>query len=181
VHRDIKPQNIMLCDIRGERDMVKVLDFGLVKQTSGEQTRDLTSTLRILGTPLYMSPERIRHPGDADARADIYALGAVGYFLLTGKRLFETETEHDLIYHVLHTAAPLASESSPFTVPVELDALIGRCLEKDPDRRPQSMAEVASALDAVLVYQPWTRNQISAWWEKNWIAEGHPERRFTVR
>ncbi|MBZ0126725.1 MAG: serine/threonine protein kinase [Rhodocyclaceae bacterium] len=181
VHRDIKPQNIMLCDIRGERDVVKVLDFGLVKQMSGEQTRDLTSTLRILGTPLYMSPERIRHPGDADARADIYALGAVGYYLLTGKRLFETETEHDLIYQVLHTVPPLASERSPFTVPVELDALIGRCLEKDPDRRPQSMAEVASALDAVLVYQPWTRQQISAWWEKNWIAEDHPERRFAVR
>lgn len=180
VHRDIKPQNIMLCDIRGERDMVKVLDFGLVKQTSGEQTRDLTSTLRILGTPLYMSPERIRHPGDADARADIYALGAVGYYLLTGKRLFETETEHDLIYQVLHTVPPLASERSPFTVPVELDALIGRCLEKDPDRRPQSMAEVASALDAVLVYQPWTRQQIEAWWRQNWVAEDSPERRFTV-
>jgi serine/threonine-protein kinase len=181
VHRDIKPQNVMLCDIRGERDVVKVLDFGLVKQTSGEQTRDLTSTLRILGTPLYMSPERIRHPGDADARADIYALGAVGYHLLTGKRLFDTETEHDLIYQVLHTVPPLASERSPFTVPVELDALIGRCLEKDPDRRPQSMAEVASALDAVLVYQPWTRGQIEAWWKQNWVAEDSPERRFTVR
>jgi serine/threonine-protein kinase len=181
VHRDIKPQNIMLCDLRGERDVVKVLDFGLVKQTSGEQTRDLTSTLRILGTPLYMSPERIRHPGDADARADIYALGAVGYHLLTGKRLFETETEHDLIYQVLHTVPPLASERSPFTVPVELDALIGRCLEKDPDRRPQSMAEVASALDAVLVYQPWTRSQIEAWWKQNWVAEDSPERRFTTR
>jgi serine/threonine-protein kinase len=181
VHRDIKPQNIMLCDLRGERDVVKVLDFGLVKQMSGEQTRDLTSTLRILGTPLYMSPERIRHPGDADARADIYALGAVGYYLLTGKRLFETETEHDLIYQVLHTVPPLASERSPFAIPVEFDALIGRCLEKDPDRRPQSMAEVASALDAVLVYQPWTRGQIEAWWKQNWVAEDSPERRFTVR
>ena len=181
VHRDIKPQNIMLCDIHGERDVVKVLDFGLVKQTSGEATRDLTSTLRILGTPLYMSPERIRHPGDADARADIYALGAVGFFLLTGRRLFETETEHDLIYQVLHTVPPLASERSSFSVPVEFDALIGRCLEKDPDRRPQSMAEVTSALDAVLVYQPWTRSQIDAWWKQHWVAEDSPERRFTAR
>jgi len=179
VHRDIKPQNIMLCEIHGERDVVKVLDFGLVKQISGEHTRDLTGTMRILGTPLYMSPERIRHPGDADARSDIYALGAVGFWLLTGKRVFETETEHDLIYQVLHTVPPLASEVSHFTVPVELDALIGRCLEKDPDRRPQSMAEVASALDAVLVYQPWTRAQIDAWWEKHWVPEGHPERRLT--
>ncbi|MBM3392137.1 MAG: hypothetical protein FJY34_09230 [Betaproteobacteria bacterium] len=180
VHRDIKPQNIMLCDIHGERDVVKVLDFGLVKQMSDEQTRDLTSTLRILGTPLYMSPERIRHPGDADARADIYSLGAVGYFLLTGKRLFETETEHDLLYQAMHVVPPLASESAPHPLPVELDALIARCVEKDPDKRPQSMAEVASALDAVLVYQPWTRPQINAWWEKHWVPEGHPERRFSA-
>jgi len=180
VHRDIKPQNIMLCEVRGERDMVKVLDFGLVKQVSGNQTRDLTGAMRILGTPLYMSPERIRNPSDADARADIYALGAVGFFLLTGKRLFETETEHDLTYHVLHTTPRLASECSPFAVPAELDALIGRCLEKDPAARPQSIAEVAGALDGLLVHMPWTRNQIDAWWKKYWVSEDQPERRFTA-
>ena len=178
VHRDIKPQNIMLCKISGECDVVKVLDFGLVKQVSGAQTRDLTGTLRILGTPLYMSPERIRNPADADARADIYALGAVGFFLLTGRRLFETETEHDLTYHVLHELPRLASECSPFAVPAELDALIGRCLEKDPVARPQTIAQVAGALDALLVHVPWTRRQIDAWWEKNWVAADSPERRF---
>jgi serine/threonine-protein kinase len=180
VHRDIKPQNIMLCEIRGERDFVKVLDFGLVKQISGDQTRDLTAHMRILGTPLYMSPERIRNPSDADGRADIYALGAVGFFLLTGKRLFETETEHDLTYHVLHTLPRLASECSPFEVPAELDALIGRCLEKDPAARPQGIAEVASLLDGVLVHKPWTRSQIDAWWKQNWVSEGDPGRRFTA-
>jgi serine/threonine-protein kinase len=181
VHRDIKPQNIMLCEISGERDVVKVLDFGLVKQVSSVETRDLTGTLKILGTPLYMSPERIRNPGDADARADIYALGAVGFHLLTGKRLFETETEHDLTYQVLHVVPRLASECSPFAVPAELDALIGRCLEKDPAARPQSVAEVASALDALLVHMPWTRRQIDAWWDKYWVATDHPERRFSVK
>ncbi len=180
VHRDIKPQNIMLCEIRGERDFVKVLDFGLVKQISGDQTRDLTAHMRILGTPLYMSPERIRNPSDADGRADIYALGAVGFFLLTGKRLFDTETEHDLTYHVLHTLPRLASECSPFEVPAELDALIGRCLEKDPAARPQGIAEVASLLDGVLVHKPWTRSQIDAWWKQNWVSEGDPGRRFTA-
>ena len=180
VHRDIKPQNIMLCDIRGERDFVKVLDFGLVKQISGDDTRDLTAHMRILGTPLYMSPERIRNPADADGRADIYALGAVGFFLLTGKRLFDTETEHDLTYHVLHEIPRLASECSPFAVPAELDALIGRCLEKDPAARPQTIAAVASALDGVLVHQPWRRDQIDAWWAQHWIAETDPGRRFTV-
>ncbi len=180
VHRDIKPQNIMLCEIRGERDVVKVLDFGLVKQMSGEQTRDLTAMMRILGTPLYMSPERIRNPSDADGRADIYALGAVGFYLLTGKRLFETETEHDLTYQVLHTVPRLASECSPFAVPAELDALIGRCLEKDPAARPQNIAEMASALDGLLVHMPWTRAQIEAWWSKHWVSADSPERRFTV-
>ncbi|MDP1735645.1 MAG: serine/threonine protein kinase [Sulfuritalea sp.] len=180
VHRDIKPQNIMLCKIRGECDFVKVLDFGLVKQISGDQTRDLTRAMRILGTPLYMSPERIRNPSDADGRADIYALGAVGFFLLTGKRLFETETEHDLTYQVLHTVPGLASECSPFEVPAELDALIGRCLEKDPAARPQSIAEVASILDGVLVHKPWTRAQIDTWWKKNWVSEDDPGRRYTA-
>ena len=180
VHRDIKPQNIMLCEIRGERDFVKVLDFGLVKQISGDLTRDLTATMRLLGTPLYMSPERIRNPGDADGRADIYALGAVGFFLLTGRRLFETETEHDLTYQVLHTVPRLASECSPFAVPAELDALIGRCVEKDPAARPQSIAEVAGALDALLVHRPWTRGQIDAWWKENWVGEDDPGRRFTA-
>lgn len=179
VHRDIKPQNIMLCEIRGERDVAKVLDFGLVKQLSGERTRDLTGAMRILGTPLYMSPERIRNPSDADARADIYALGAVGFYLLTGKRLFETETEHDLTYHVLHTVPALASQGSPYAVPAELDALIGRCLEKDPAMRPQSIAEVAGALDGLLVHLPWTRDQIDAWWKKYWVNEDDPQRRWS--
>ncbi len=180
VHRDIKPQNIMLCDMRGDRDFVKVLDFGLVKRISGDQTRDLTQAMRILGTPLYMSPERIRNPSNADGRADIYALGAVGFFLLTGKRVFETETEHDLAYQVLHTVPKLASECSPFAVPVELDALIGRSLEKDPADRPQSIAEVAGALDGLLVHMPWTRAQIDAWWKQNWVGEDEPGRRFTA-
>lgn len=180
VHRDIKPQNIMVCEIRGERDFVKVLDFGLVKQISGDPTRDLTRAMRILGTPLYMSPERIRNPSDADGRADIYALGAVGFFLLTGRRVFETETEHDLTYQVLHIVPQLASACSPYAVPAELDALIGRCLEKDPAARPQSIAEVAGALDALLVHKPWTRAQIDAWWKNNWVGEGDPGRRFTA-
>lgn len=178
VHRDIKPQNLMICDQHGERDFVKVLDFGLVKQIDGDETRELTANMRLLGTPLYMSPERIRHPADADGRADIYALGAVGFYLLTGKRLFETETEHDLTYHVLHVAPRLASECSPFAVPAELDALIGRCLEKEVAGRPQTIAEMASALDSILVQTPWTRSQIEAWWKRHWTAETEPGRRY---
>src|SRR5688572_12916365 len=104
VHRDVKPDNIMLCR-RGEDDFVKLLDFGLVKDVEREQTRDVTKQIRILGTPRYMSPERIRNPADVDARADVYALGAVGYYLLTGKQLFEGDDSLDISNQVLHTPA----------------------------------------------------------------------------
>ena len=180
VHRDIKPQNIMLCQIRGERDVVKVLDFGLVKQISGSHTRDLTSTMKILGTPLYMSPERIRNPADADARADIYALGAVAFNLLTGKRLFETETDHDLTYQVLHVKPRRASECAPAPIPPVLDELVARCVEKDPAARPQSVTEVDDLLGQVLAQTPWTSRQIEAWWHQHWVSPEHPERRFSV-
>ena len=79
IHRDVKPENVMLCH-RGEDDVVKLLDFGLVKNLEQAQTRDITKQLKILGTPRYMAPERILNPADVDARSDIYAVGAVGVF-----------------------------------------------------------------------------------------------------
>ena len=90
VHRDIKPENIMVCRYGGEYDFVKILDFGLVKHVTEKHSRDLTRGLRILGTPLYMAPERLRNPADVDARVDIYALGAVAFLMLTGPKLFES-------------------------------------------------------------------------------------------
>ena len=79
IHRDVKPENVMLCR-RGEDDVVKLLDFGLVKNLERAGTRDVTKQVKILGTPRYMAPERIVNPADVDARSDVYALGAVGYF-----------------------------------------------------------------------------------------------------
>ena len=108
VHRDVKPDNVMLCR-RGEDDFVKLLDFGLVKDVLREETRDVTKQIRILGTPRYMSPERIVNPSDVDARADLYALGAVGYFLLTGRNTFEGEDSQDIANQVLHAPAPRVS------------------------------------------------------------------------
>jgi serine/threonine-protein kinase len=169
VHRDIKPANVMLCRRGGEDDVVKVLDFGLVKDTRSPHTRDLTRALRVLGTPAYMAPERIEQPDSADTRSDLYALGAVGFYLLTGKAPFDGDSDLALAYRVVHTPAPLASSAAD-AVPDELDQLIARCLAKSIEQRPASAAEVAAELDRLLVAAPWTNQQARAWWE----ARGAP-------
>lgn len=169
VHRDIKPQNIMVA--RNSGDVVKVLDFGLVKHLDEEETRDLTRALRILGTPLYMSPERIRDAGAADARADIYSVGALGFFVLTGRRLYETANDHDLTYHILHVPAPRASAFAAQPVPEALDDLLYRCLAKNPSDRPASAQEMIAVLDKVLAEDAWTREQSDAWWRSASAAE----------
>ena len=162
VHRDVKPDNIMLCR-RGEDDFVKLLDFGLVKDVLRDETRDVTKQIRILGTPRYMSPERIVNPSDVDARADIYALGAVGYYLLTGRHVFEGEDSQDVANQVLHAPAPRVSESVP-SVPEALDALIAACLEKDRAKRPPSAEAVIEALDRLSTRLAWTQRDAEAWW-----------------
>ena len=162
VHRDVKPDNVMLCR-RGEDDVVKLLDFGLVKSLEREQTRDITKQLRVLGTPRYMAPERILNPSDADARSDIYAWGAVAYFLLTGKPLFDDGDDLELANQALHRPAPRASESEP-SVPEALDALVAACLEKDRARRPQTADAVIEALDRIASRLAWTPADASAWW-----------------
>jgi eukaryotic-like serine/threonine-protein kinase len=166
VHRDIKPANVMLCRRGGEDDVVKVLDFGLVKDTRSPHTRDLTRALRVLGTPAYMAPERIERPDSADIRSDLYALGAVGFYLLTGTPPFEGDSDLALAYKVVHVAAPTVSSVSAQPVPAELEALVARCLAKAPDDRPASAAEVAAVLDDLLVALPWTNLQARAWWEQ---------------
>jgi len=167
VHRDIKPANVMLCRRGGEDDVVKVLDFGLVKDTRSPHTRDLTRALRVLGTPAYMAPERIEQPDSADTRSDLYALGAVGFFLLTGRTPFEGDSDLALAFRVVHTPAPHVSTVAAQPVPVALDELIARCLEKSTEDRPATAAEVAVALDQLLVSMPWTNQDARAWWEVN--------------
>jgi serine/threonine-protein kinase len=162
IHRDVKPENVMLCR-RGEDDVVKLLDFGLVKNLERVETRDVTKQIRILGTPRYMAPERIVNPADVDARSDVYALGAVGYFLLTGKPIFEGDNNLEISNQVLHTPAPRVAVSVP-AVPEAFDALIAACLEKDRARRPQSAEAVIEALDRLATRLAWTQSDAAAWW-----------------
>jgi hypothetical protein len=163
VHRDIKPANVMLCKRGGEYDVVKVLDFGLVKDIRTEATRDLTRALKVLGTPAYMAPERIESAASADPRSDIYALGAVGYYLLAGAPPFAAENDLALAYQVVHK--PPRPFGPELNVPEELADLIFTCLAKDPAQRPQFATDVIEALDFVLLRFPWTPAAARAWWD----------------
>ncbi len=162
IHRDIKPANIMLCTQGGERDVVKLLDFGLVKELAVEPDVKLTGVSTLIGTPQYLAPESILAPDSADVRSDIYALGAVAYFLLAGSEVFDGKSLLELcIQHVHKAPEPLVAHG--VNVPVELEALVLACLEKEPERRPQSAAELRQRLAACAI-DPWTDESARSWW-----------------
>ncbi len=165
VHRDIKPQNIMVCDRAGEYDVIKVLDFGLVKGAADENQTPITQTGILAGTPLYIAPERIRNPDINDPRIDIYALGAVAFFLLTGRDVFQSQTEADLFYQVMNLPAPLPSAIATTPIPRELDQLVVDCLAKDPAARPQSMTEMQIVLSAIQCESRWGQTDAFRWWQ----------------
>jgi hypothetical protein len=162
IHRDIKPANIMLCRQGGECDVVKLLDFGLVKELAVGRDAGLSVASTLIGTPLYMAPEAITAPESVDARADIYALGAVAYYLLSGSELFSGQTLVEVCGAHLHRE-PDPLESRGVSVPKELEAIVRACLEKRPDRRPASAAELRRQLDACAL-EPWGNDQARGWW-----------------
>jgi eukaryotic-like serine/threonine-protein kinase len=166
VHRDIKPENIMVCRYGGVYDHAKILDFGLVKHVTEKHSRDLTRSLRILGTPLYMAPERLRNPADVDARVDIYALGAVAFLMLTGRKLFESTNDLELSSHILNDEPRRASAVAAQPVPVELDLLVLSCLEKRREDRPQRIADLIEAFDALALEHRWTQRDAELWWSR---------------
>ena len=162
IHRDIKPANIMLCSQGGEQDVVKLLDFGLVKELAVDGEAQLTGVSTIVGPPQFMAPESILEPGAADARTDIYALGAVAYHLLTGVDVFEGRSVIELcIKHLHQTPESLASRG--VDVPAELEKIVLACLEKDPSRRPQTAAALRRLLEATVIV-PWDSENARAWW-----------------
>ncbi len=165
-HRDIKPHNIMLCERGGQADFVKVLDFGLVKSTSTSETTGLTAVTALAGTPLYMAPERIKDPLVTDTRSDLYALGAVGYNLLTGRSIFQCASDLDLLYHVVNMMPEPVTQYCP-TVPPGLNDLIMSCLAKDPRQRPQSATEILQKLDRLTGLTVWTQTDARNWWQEH--------------
>lgn len=165
VHRDIKPENIMVCRYGGVYDFVKILDFGLVKHMTDKHSRDLTRSLHILGTPVYMAPERLRNPADVDARADIYAVGAVAFLMLTGRKLFESSDDLELTSKILNDEPPRASEVAPQPVPAELDLIVTACVEKQRELRPQRVVDLVEAFAALAVEHRWTQRDAKEWWK----------------
>jgi serine/threonine-protein kinase len=164
VHRDISATNIMVCHYGGEYDFAKILDFGLVKRVSEPNSHTITRTLRILGTPLYMAPERLRDPADVDARADIYAVGAVAFFMVTGRKVFDAADELALTTKILNEPAPRAAALAPQSVPPALDALVAACLEKRREDRPQRIGDVLAVLEALSRDLPWTQADAQGAW-----------------
>lgn len=170
IHRDVKPGNLLLCSRAGSPDLLKVLDFGLVKAIDGPRDAAETATNQIVGTPLYLSPEAIMTPEKMDARSDLYAVGAVGYFLLVGQPPFTGATAVEICAHHLHTAPVRPAERLGSPVSPRLDELIMWCLEKSPDARPSSADELAAALDAHVDVPAWTAEQARAWWRTHEAA-----------
>jgi serine/threonine-protein kinase len=155
----------MLCERGGEADVVKVLDWGLIKDVRATDARDITQYGGLVGTPVYMPPERVRNPGQADPLVDVYGLGAVAYFLLTAQRVFDAPNEFDLTRLVIEMDAPRVSQSAKQPVPPVLDDLIARCLAKDPAARPQRVDDLIEVFDRILAAQPWTKSQAMRWWK----------------
>ncbi|MBN9691830.1 MAG: serine/threonine protein kinase [Verrucomicrobia bacterium] len=178
IHRDIKPANLFLCERGGVPDTVKVLDFGLVRRLVEGAVREGRVSgpdSRFLGTPDYMAPETIREPGFGDARTDIYAVGAVGYELLAGEPVFSGETPKEVFDQQERIVPEPLSRRVPGGVSPALEALILRCLEKDPEQRPQSMTEVLVALRNCPLATAWTLERRVAWWTRYGVPEHPPE------
>jgi serine/threonine-protein kinase len=156
VHRDIKPGNIILCERGDIADVAKVVDFGLVNEITADG-----GEARVMGTPAYIAPELVTDPKSIGPAADLYALGAVAYYLITGRRVFEGSPVELCIKHV--TTAPQPPSQFARVSP-ELDAVILRCLAKQPSERPDSAAGLARLLRALTPAGDWSDDEAQLWW-----------------
>jgi serine/threonine-protein kinase len=165
IHRDIKPANLFSCRYGLDFDFVKVLDFGLVKVPDQPRPgeRQLTVAGLIAGTPGYIAPEIALGNPDVDWRSDIYALGCVAYWLLTGRIPLEGKTPMQTVLDHTNKPATAPSLVSP-TVPKELDEIVLACLQKDPNNRPQTMRELALRLETVKLAPDWSAERARRWW-----------------
>ena len=166
IHRDIKPGNIFAANRGDVYDVVKLLDFGLAKPLADLGDTSLTQEGTITGSPLFMSPEQASGDTPADARSDIYALGTVGYYLLTGQPPFnDSNPMRVMVAHIQKAPPPLAESSTD--VPADLSDVVMRCLQKDPAERFQTTDDFYEALVSCQAAGLWTREMARNWWECN--------------
>ncbi len=163
VHRDIKPANIFLCRYGGDFDFVKVLDFGLVKKRKLPEDQSLTQQGDLIGTPAFLAPEAILG-SDVDGRADLYALGCVAYWLLTGSLVFKADHALELAARHLKEEPLPPSDCTETEIPADLEAVVMSCLHKNPDDRPSSAEDLDERLARCNV-APWTKHQAQGWWQ----------------
>ncbi len=168
VHRDIKPSNVMLTERGGEQDVVKVLDFGLAREIQSPNL-ELSGTNTLIGTPHYLSPEAIIDPDRVDGRADLYALGATAYYLLTGTCVFDAASVVEVCSLHLHQP-PTGPRSKRPDVPKTLDRIVLACLAKRREDRPASARAVADMLRTCGIPE-WTADDARAWWARVPAAE----------
>ena len=166
VHRDVKPANVIICERGGIADFVKVLDFGIVKSISDDVETGVTRVGMFAGTPDYASPEQIRGK-DVDGRSDIYSLGALAYFALTGAAPFAGDSPLEVCRAHLSKVPESFASRGVATVPAELEAVVMRCLAKDPDDRFASMLELRRALRALQLEAQWTQSDARHWWREH--------------
>jgi serine/threonine protein kinase len=165
VHRDLKPANIFACRYGGELDFVKVLDFGLVMDR--RPTEEELQKPGLIGTPAVMAPEMVRFNAPVDQRADIYALGCVAYWLLTRERVFEAENRADMLVMHAHQRPVPPSKRAGISIPPRLEQIILMCLDKNPNKRPQTARQLGDMIRELGIDQQWTRASRQAWWEKH--------------
>jgi len=166
IHRDIKPANIILTQQGGEPDVAKVVDFGLVKSIRDNDDPNLSTTGAIAGTPYYMAPETILAYQEIDARADLYALGAVCYFLLTGEPVFKGKNAGEICGHHVHTEPIPPSKRRDRPVPADLESIVLACLRKDPNDRPASAGHIRARLWAGTTIGKWNTDRARRWWRQ---------------
>ncbi|MCA9627785.1 MAG: serine/threonine protein kinase [Myxococcales bacterium] len=165
IHRDVKPANVLLCVRGGRPDVAKVVDFGLVKVLDKDDPQATRSDI-VAGTPLFLAPESITHPDQVDARSDLYSLGCVAFFLLTGRQVFEGNTTVEICAHHLHTE-PEPPSNFIKGIPEELDAIVMELLRKDQNQRPASAHALLRRLDELKLGREWSFGMAKAWWEEH--------------
>src|SRR5262249_49140122 len=168
VHRDIKPANIFVSGIGTDLDFVKVLDFGLVRPVvadrAGGDLGQLTIEGSVAGTPAYTAPEIAMGEARYAHRADLYAVGCVGYWLLTGSLVFESDPPMKMMMDHARPPAPPPRSRTELPIPAELEQIIMDCLEKDPERRPPGAAALAERLRRCNLPEQWTPERAASWW-----------------